>query len=181
MRQAEAGHFGKAAADQRRPRVLAEPLALDHAASDREHVLDRSADFRAGQIVGKIDAEGRLTDPLAKLLGQLRILCRQGHRGRQSLGDLVREGRPRQNCDLGVRAALFGDLVEQLAARLLDSLGAEDQRLVATARAFEHGAHVLRGSHHQPGVARIELAKVGGCPDRRAQRHAGEEQGILAL
>ena len=74
--QAEAGHFGKAAADQRGARILAEPLALDHAAGDREHVLDRAADLRAGDIVGDVDAEGRLGDPLAQPLGQRAVLAR---------------------------------------------------------------------------------------------------------
>ena len=36
--------------------------ALDHAAGDGEHVLDRSADFRAGDVVAEIDAEGGQRD-----------------------------------------------------------------------------------------------------------------------
>ena len=48
----EAGHFGEAARDQRGAGVLAEALALDHPAGDRQHVLDRAADLRAGDVVG---------------------------------------------------------------------------------------------------------------------------------
>ena len=75
--EAEAGHFGKAAADQRRARVLAEALALDHAASDRQHVLDRAADLRAGDVVRDIDAEGRPRDPIAQPLGERPVLARR--------------------------------------------------------------------------------------------------------
>ena len=56
--QAEAHHFGKAARDQRGAGILAQPQPLDHAAGDGEHVLDRAADFRAGDIVGVIGSEG---------------------------------------------------------------------------------------------------------------------------
>src|SRR6185369_2577212 len=60
--EAEAGHFGEAAADQCGPRILAEPFAFDHAAGDREHILDRPADLGPGDIVRQIDPEGRLAD-----------------------------------------------------------------------------------------------------------------------
>ena len=55
--EAEAGHFGKAARDQRGARILAERRALDHAAGDREHVLDRAANLGAGDVVRKIGPE----------------------------------------------------------------------------------------------------------------------------
>ena len=58
-RQAEADHFGKAARDQRGPGVLAEAAALGDAAGDRQHILDRAADFGPGDIVGAIGAEVR--------------------------------------------------------------------------------------------------------------------------
>ena len=58
-RDPEARHFGEAARDQRRARVLAEALALDDAAGDRQHVLDRPADLGAGDIVGAVSAEIR--------------------------------------------------------------------------------------------------------------------------
>ena len=57
--QAEARHFGKAARDQRGARILAEPRALDDAAGDREHVLDRAADLRADDVVETIGPESR--------------------------------------------------------------------------------------------------------------------------
>ena len=70
--EAEAGHFGKAARDQRGARILAEALALDHAAGDRQHVLDRAADLGAGDVVAQIDAEAGQGDALAERFAERR-------------------------------------------------------------------------------------------------------------
>ena len=82
-RLAEALHLGIAARDQRGTGVLAELEALDHAAGDREHVLDRAADFGADQVVAVIGAEGRPGDGWGKPL-PLRLAAAAGerHRGR---------------------------------------------------------------------------------------------------
>ena len=97
--EAEPGHLGEAARDQRRARVLAEAFAVDHPAGDREHVLDRAADLRAGNVVAEVDPEGRQGDPVAKGLGKLLVLGRQSYRGRQPGRDFMREGRAGQYGD----------------------------------------------------------------------------------
>src|SRR3546814_18343414 len=50
-RLSEAQHFGIAARDQRRPRILPQPQPVNQTAADRKHVLDRAADFSANHIV----------------------------------------------------------------------------------------------------------------------------------
>src|SRR4029078_11026242 len=89
----ETGHFGKAAADQRRSRALAEAPALEHAPGDRQHILDRAADLRAGEVVRNVDAKGRLLHPVAKPFGEGCVLRGERDSSRQALGDLMSEGR----------------------------------------------------------------------------------------
>ena len=141
--QAEARHFGEAARDHRGAGVLAEALALDHAAGDRQHILDRAADFGPGDIVAQIDAELRQCDAVADRFGDGRILARDRHRGRQPGGDFMGEGRSRQHRHRRVGTDGRGDIMEELAARFLDALRAEDQRLEAGRRGRQHLAHML--------------------------------------
>ena len=103
--EAEAGHLGEAARDQGGAGVLAEPAALDDAAGDGEHVLDRAADLGAGDVVGQIGAEAGPGDARDEPLAQRPVLDRQRHRGRQAGGDFVGEGGAGQDRDRRRRAA----------------------------------------------------------------------------
>src|SRR5438445_7390300 len=91
----------------------------------------------------------------------------------------MREGRARKHSDLCAGASLGSDVVQQLAALLLDSLCAEHHRDVALRRLVKDRAHVLRGCDHQPGVALVKMADVGRGADRRIEWHAGKEQLIF--
>ena len=54
---AEAGHFGERAGDEGGDRVVAETEAVGHAGGDGIDVLDRAAEFDAGDVVAGVDAE----------------------------------------------------------------------------------------------------------------------------
>ena len=51
LRACKAGDFDEAARDERGHRVVAETEALDRACGDRNHILERAADFDPGDIV----------------------------------------------------------------------------------------------------------------------------------
>ena len=106
QRLAEAQHLGIAARDQRGAGVLAQAQPVDHAAGDREHVLDRAADLRAGHVVGIIGAEGGPGDrPGEPLPLRLAAAAGQRDRGRQPGGDFVREGRAGKHRDVAAPGA----------------------------------------------------------------------------
>ena len=177
--QCEPRHFHEAAGDERRAGVLAQSPSLGDAAGDGEHVLDRTADLRADDIVAQIDAERRRAQPLAQALGQRVVFAGKSDRGREPIRNLVREGRARKDRDRRGRADLVRDLVEHFAAAFLDSLRAQDERHVGARHARQHRAHMLGRSHDDPGIATAELGKAGRRLDRGIELAALEIDRVL--
>ena len=110
-------------------RVLApKPRPSRQPGADREHVLDRAADFDAGDVGGGVGAEVRRRQIVRQRLGVVGFGRGDRHRGRQARADLAREGRARQHRD---RAAgpehLARDLIGQQAAVELEALGGPAQ------------------------------------------------------
>ena len=54
----------QAARDERRERVVPETQRLDDARGDRDDVLQRGADFDAGDVIGRVEPEGRTAQTL---------------------------------------------------------------------------------------------------------------------
>ena len=123
----------------------------------------------------RVDAEGRLGDPVAQLPRQRLVLGGERHRGRQAGGDFVRECRARQHGDRRVRAGLVRDLVEQLRRSFLDALGAQDQRrrsagaASSTARICWAGVTTSHASQSSSS-ARSPVARIAGSSLSRAGR-----------
>ena len=169
----EAGHLGKAAGDQRGAGVLAEALALDHAAGDRQHVLDRAADLGADDVVAEVDAEIGQRDARRAALRPVRVVCDgKRHRGRQAGGDFMGEGRARQDRDRRVGAGLARDVVEQLARcspRSPWSTGSAACRSVGACSSTERiccaGVTTSQASQ-SPSSARSPVARIAGSSGR---------------
>ena len=179
--EAEAGHLGKAARDQGGAGVLAEPPALDHAAGDGEHVLDRAADLGAGDVVGQIGAEEGPGDAAraSRSPSARSSTARVTAVGRPAATSWAKVG-PGKHGDRRAGLHLARDLVHQHAGRVLDPLGAEDRaacraagRPRSTARRCWAGVTTRKAS--QLG----QRGEVAGGADRRAELHAGEEELVL--
>ena len=178
--QAEAGHFGKAAADQRGAGVLAEAAALDDAAGDRQHVLDRPADLRAGHVV----AGSRC----GRSGWAMRSRSRSAKRG-SSAARVTAVGRPAATSCAKVgpdRTAMARR--GRLRAHLDAATGRSSPRCPwstgsAACRSPEAGraprACAAPGVTASQASQSARSAKFAGRADRRVERHAGQEDGVL--
>ena len=81
-RKAEPRQLRKTARRQRGARTVAELLALDDAAGNRQNVFDGAADFGADQVGGIIRTEGRQADRMGERLGRSLVGAGERHRGR---------------------------------------------------------------------------------------------------
>ena len=90
QRHGQPGQLGEAARHQRGVGAAAEAAALDDAAGDRQHVLDRPAGFRADHVAADVGAEGRRGERLGERPGQRLVRCRQRDGGRQAARHLRR-------------------------------------------------------------------------------------------
>ena len=170
----EAGHFGKAAGDQRGAGILAEALALDHAAGDRQHVLDRAADLGAGDVVAEINAEGRLRDALAQALRPEPDPRRQG--SPPSAGP-----RATSCAKVGPESTAIGAFGQASRATswssspLLSSMPLEHRisGLSQSGARSSTARMCCAGRDDQPGVALVEFGEVArsrGSPGRAGRR-----------
>src|SRR5258705_1748859 len=71
------------------------------------------------------------------------------------------------------------DLMEQQAGRLLDALGADDERLVGTRQLLENRAGVLRRGDGQQSVAACQIVQFRRGADAVGETHAGWVDAIL--
>ena len=84
--QAEPGHLGEPAGDERRARVVAQAQSLQDPRRDGDHVLERAAELDADQVVVRVDPELRRREGL---------LHHRGHRRRPRRRPPPRSAGPR--------------------------------------------------------------------------------------
>ncbi|OIQ82860.1 hypothetical protein GALL_353600 [mine drainage metagenome] len=191
QRQAEPGHFGEPAGDQRGARVVTLLEAVADAASDRQHVLHRAADGHADLIVAGVDAHAVAVQRVHAGAQQRGVAAGRGQRRRQSARDLVGETRARQQRHWRtLRPAgenLFQHLMRQRRAAALEALGQHQHAGCASAARAQLLRQLAQGGQrhrqHQQSVGRRMVQRdveLGAAAQLLGQRHAGQVAAVLA-
>ena len=84
--------------------------SVDHAAADRENILDRAANFSADDIIGIIRPEAGFCDQRVEPLPKRFTFARQGQGCWQALRDFMGKGRAGQDCEIIIRSHDLGNL-----------------------------------------------------------------------
>jgi hypothetical protein len=114
----------KSAIDQRDSRICPEPEAIGHAGSDRKNVFDGAADFNADNVVRGVCAKLVARQRHGKVLGEVVIVCGDGHRRGQAGADLLGKRRTGEHRHRTLGAEHLGrHPVWQLAGMQLETLG----------------------------------------------------------
>lgn len=92
---AETGHFGQAARDQRGAGVGAQRQAVADAAGHGDDVLERAPDFHADQVGAGVDAQRGAVQGLGGGGAQGSVAAGDGQRHGQALRDFAGKGRAR--------------------------------------------------------------------------------------
>ena len=179
---AEAAQLGKAARDQGGVRAGAEPLPVDDAGGDGQHVLDRAAQLHADRVARPVDAQMAIAERGGQRMPERLVRGGEREGGGQAARHVGGEARPRQHGLRRLRQRLGEHLAQQLAGRLLETLGADDDRLAARQMPGElagHGAHVLGRRHHQHHILRGDVGELGRWPQAGVERTPGRN-AVLA-
>ena len=151
-----------------------------------DDVLERPPHLHAHHVVAGVDAEGRRVQGLLHRERGGRVPRRRDHVGRQAVGHLAREARPREEgqalrADLGQSLAEHGG--EQLQRGLLDALGGyDDDGGGADVRRGLPGelAQMLGGRGEDDQVrAAHGFAQIAAGAQRVRELHAGKEGRVL--
>ena len=97
---------------------------VNHAAADRQHILDRTANFGADHIVRIVRSEARFRDQRVEPVPQVLTFAGQGQGGGQALRHFMGKGWTGQDRQRIVRPQFRGDLAHQHPAFRLDTLAA---------------------------------------------------------
>ena len=181
QRLAEASHLRKAARDERRMRAGPELAALDDAGRDRQHVLDRAAELHAHHVARPVEPQRARAERDGQRLAQRLVGGGQRQRRGQPARHVGGKARTRQHGEPRLRQCLAQHLAEQLAGRLLEPLGADDDRLAprqVPSQLCAHRAHMLRRRHHQHDVLRGDPSEIGRRLQPGVQRHVRQEHRI---
>ncbi len=123
MRHAEPGDLRQAAGDQRRPRVVAQPEAVEDAGGDRDHVLERPAQLDPDHVGIGVDPEARRREDRLHRLGHGRDRASRHHRGGLVLVHLAREAGSREHRQPGLRQFARDHVRHQRQRIRLEALG----------------------------------------------------------
>ena len=187
MRGAEPGHFGQAAGDQRRPRVVAEPQPFQDPGGDSDHVLERARQLDADHV-RRWGRPGRWASRRVCWVASRRCRIARGgdHRGRLLLMHLFGEARPRQRHEprpaAAPRAATSDIELERVG---LDALGGAHQQRSRAATAADVSVNTPAHDMARRRPTRPPRRPPPPPPDRRLARkrrrarQPGEEERVL--
>ena len=179
---AQSGQLGVAAGDERGLGVVTVAQAQRNADSQRNDVLDRTAQLGAAAVIVGVDAEGRCGKDLLHGFGGV-LVGTGGHDGGGHVaGDLLGVGRAGQCHNArfasGLGKLILDDLAHRHQGLVLDALGdVNDQLALRDVRRglFCGGTH-KRGRYgkEQDVAARAGLGNVGGVVHCGGQLHTGQ-------
>jgi hypothetical protein len=140
-------------------RIVAEAEAVGHAGGDGIDILDRAAEFDAGDVVAGIDAEMGQGEEFLKLLGKRGSSGGDDRAGDQVAGDFLGVVGTGEDADRVVREDIAQDLAHALAGVALDALW---RRTAAAWTQAGRGRRVFRPPAGSPTVGTAKI--TSGMP-----------------
>ena len=185
---AQPGDFSQTPGDQGRTGIEPQRQSIAKAGGDGQHVLDRTADFSADQVVVGVNAQGRTMKGLHQAATHRLVMAGRHQSGGAAQGHLARKARTAEHAASQVGRHLGLNLVDHQAefARALGTFKALGQPGQGHAHLAQLGQ---KAAHRRHRTSQYQQVLIGhgspqGATDKaqaRRQRDFGQIAGVDAL